>query len=75
MLRTSAYYQKSKRDFFRKRVLVYTHKVSVVTGQEARRVLPLGELDINGRLVINSSLKSILQEFEVWTDFNGDENG
>ena len=39
MLRTSAYYQKSKRDFFRKRVLVYTHKVSVVTGQEARRVL------------------------------------
>ena len=72
MLRILAY-QKSKRDFFRKRV--YTHKVSVVTRQEASRVLPLGELDINGRLVINASLKSILQEFEVWTDFNGDEAG
>ena len=46
MLRILAY-QKSKRDFYRKRV--YTHKVSVVTGQEVRRVLPLGELDIDGR--------------------------
>ena len=32
-------------------------------------------VDINGRLEINSSLKRILQEFEVWTDFNLEENG
>ena len=32
-------------------------------------------VDINGRLEINSNLKQILQEFEVWTDFNMEENG
>ena len=67
MLRILAY-QKHKRDFFLKRV--YTHKVSVVTRQEARRVLPLGKIDINGRLEINPNLKKIMQEFEVWKDFN-----
>ena len=70
MLRILAY-QKSKRDFYHKN----THKVSVLTSQEARRVLPLGELEEHGRLEINTSLKQILKEYEVWTDFNAEANG
>ena len=66
MLRILAF-QKTKRDFYRKRV--YTNKVNVVTHQEARRILPLGELEEHGKLEIVTSLKQIFKEFEVWTDF------
>ena len=72
MLRILAF-QKTKRDFYRKRV--YTNKVNVVTRQEAGRVLPLGVLEDQGRLDINTSLTQILKEFEVWTDFNDEANG
>ena len=72
MLRILAF-QKTKRDFYRKRV--YTNKVNVVTRQEAGRVLPLGVLEDQGRLDINTSLTQILKEFEVWTDFNNEANG
>ena len=71
MLRILAF-QKTKRNFNHKRV--YTNKVNVVTSQEARRVLPLGELEEHGRLEVNSSLKQILKEYEVWTDFNAEAN-
>ena len=72
MLRILAF-QKTKRDFYRKRV--YTNKLNVVARQEARRVLPLGELEDQGRLEIITSLKQIFKEFEVWTDFNEEANG
>ena len=62
-------YQSERRTFYQNRL--YTSRTEVLPLSAARFIESIGDLDIHtGVFLVKNSIKSILEEYEEWTDFN-----